>query len=95
MPTLEDSTFILGFTAYDVPYFPTASQHAVTFVIDDDCHFNGIRVDNPAREEGEDEVPKQEGYSGNTYEQAGGVFVHAIPNDDCDDCSMARKRLAF
>jgi hypothetical protein len=80
MPQVEDTTFILSFTAFDAPVIPTAGVHDFSFVIDEDCRFTAIRVKGEAEDYADDE--EMEGHIGNTHEQASGVFVHAVSDDD-------------
>jgi len=82
---MNGDTCFLGFIAYDAPTIPTAGVHAFSFVIDEDCRFTAIRVHNEV-EEGEDEDTQIEGHVSNTHEQASGVLVHVVSDDD-DECS--------
>ena len=82
MPQVEDTTFILSFTAFDAPVIPTAGVHDFSFVIDEDCRFTAIRVKGEAKDYADDE--EMEGHVSNSHEQASGVCVHAIPDDDDD-----------
>jgi len=84
MPQVEDTTFILSFTAFDAPTIPTAGVHAFSFVIDEDCRFTAIRVKGEAKDYADDE--EVEGHIGNTHEQAGSVRIHVVLDAD-DDCS--------
>ena len=80
MPQVGESV-ILSFIAFDAPVVQTAGVHAFSFVIDEDCRFTAIRV------KGEEDCHEHddegmEGHVSNTHEQASGVLVHAVSDDD-------------
>ena len=84
MPQVEDTTFILSFTAFDAPVIPTAGVHDFSFVIDEDCRFTAIRIKGEAKDYADDE--EVEGHNSSTHEQAGSVRIHVVLDAD-DDCS--------
>jgi hypothetical protein len=79
MPQVGESV-ILSFIAFDAPVVQTAGVHAFSFVIDEDCRFTAIRVKGEEEDYADDEG--MEGHVSNTHEQASGVLVHAVSDDD-------------
>lgn len=89
MPQIGESV-ILSFIAFDAPVVQTAGVHAFSFVIDEDCRFTAIRVKGEEEDYADDEGV--EGHVSSTHEQASGVLVHPVSDDDDEFSSIKRER---